>query len=174
MKRWTVQRQEVGGPGGWETVGSGTGTSVFDVPGEEGVTYDVRVSIVDKQKNDKITAAERTSFPFDDRDLIVDYSDPAPTRGSPAGSFLGTTTLLDPGEIATIPFDGSGFCVIAHPTATTSSVTVVIDGGSTEVAQSSADPRSLTCFGFNAGSHTAVITGQTVEPFAFDGFFAIP
>ena len=174
VKRWTVQRQEVGGPGEWETVGTGTGTSVFDVPGEEGVTYDVRVSIIDKQKNDKVTAAERTTFPFDDRNSIVTYSDALRTLGSQPGSFLGTTTFLDQGETATIPFDGSGFCVIAHPTATTSTVTVVIDGGSTEVAHSSVDPRARTCFGFNAGSHTAVISGQTVEPFAFDGYFAIP
>ena len=107
VKRWTVQRQEVGGGGEWEAVGTGTGTSVFDVPGEEGATYDVRVSIVDKQKNAKVTAAERTTFPFDDRNSIVTYSDPMRALGGQPGSFLGTTTFLDQGETATISFDGS-------------------------------------------------------------------
>jgi hypothetical protein len=176
VKRWTVQRRKVGGGGAWQRVQAGAGALIVDVPGAQGVTYDVRIEVVDKQKNDRFSMIERTSFPLDDRNQLVTYSDPTLTLESPPTAFLGTTTRLEQAQSATLVFEGSGFCVVGHPTSSpgASAVELIVDDEMIDVIRSPAMALQEVCYPFANGSHTAEVRDLSEEPFAVDGFYVIP
>ncbi len=174
LKRWTLQQQQDGGP--WTTVSSGrTKTVSASVHGVEGEVTRMRVLAVDKQANRRTSGTRKTVVPWDDRNVLFDYSS-APTLGDGVGSaFLGTTSTLAQGVVvtATLPA-GSNICVLGGPTST----------GTTAVAQLSIDGTPFTTFNENdttgfreqncAGGGTgggAVITLEvtSAEPFLFDG-----
>ncbi|HEX7247383.1 MAG TPA: hypothetical protein VF351_04710 [Actinomycetota bacterium] len=176
VKRWTVQRRAVGGAN-WVDVRSGsTKNTTVSVPGAQGQTYDVRVLVVDKQKNTGVSSTRRTTFPFDDRNAAIAYAG-VTVPNAPAGAFLTTTTSLELGATATLSFTGAArFCVMGGPVAAGLSATadLVIDtvsmGTATEDDTTPARERVL-CVDVGAGAHTAVLTGSSAVPFELDGLY---
>ncbi len=176
VKRWTVQRRAAGNAN-WVDVRSGrTKNTTVEVPGAQGLTYDVRVVVTDKQKNTRVSASRRTTFPYDDRNGAIAYSG-ATVPNAPAGAFLATTTSLGLGATATLSFTGAArFCVMGGPVAAgmSASADLVIDavavGTATEDDTTAARERVL-CVDVGAGAHTAVLTGAGAVAFELDGLY---
>jgi hypothetical protein len=174
IKRWTLQQQQEGGS--WVTVAAGATKSVSrTVTGVEGEVTGVRVVAVDKQGNRRTSSTKRTTVPWDDRNVIFEYSSAPTLADGVSGPFLATTSTLAQGVVvtATLPA-GSNICVLGGPTST----------GTSAVAQLSIDGSPFTTFNENdatvyrsqncAGGGTsggAVITLEvtSAEPFVFDG-----
>jgi hypothetical protein len=179
VKRWTVQSKEVGADAGWTNVTTGTGKNpIVDVPGVEGSTYDVRIVVLDKQKNKLVSPIERTSFPFDDRNASITYvgTTAQETRGS---SFLQTVTTVSQTTTATLAFMGSEVCVIGGPVGATltASVDVLLDDVAQPVLSEDETTPERTTFGClttTAGPHTLKLTGTSATPFVLDGIYATP
>lgn len=179
VKRWTVQRRAAGNAN-WVDVRSGrTKNTTVEVPGAQGRTYDVRVVVIDRQKNTKISTIRRTTFPFDDRNASIDYTE-VTVPNAPSGAFLTTMTSLELGATATLSFTGAArFCVMGGPVAAGLSATadLVIDtvsiGTATEDDTTPARERVL-CVDVGAGAHTAVLTGSSAVPFELDGLYVAP
>jgi hypothetical protein len=177
VKRWTVQRRQVATGATWADVRSGaTKTSTVNVPGAQGLTYDVRVVVTDKQKNTRISTTRRTTFPYDDRNGAIAYSG-ATVPNAPAGAFLATTTSLGLGATATLSFTGAArFCVMGGPVAAgmSASADLVIDAVSVGTANeddTTAARERVLCVDVGAGAHTAVLTGAGAVPFELDGLY---
>jgi len=178
VKTWVVERKQVGGSGDWVQVKKGTiQDPTVNVPGGEGLTYQVRVVVVDKQKNKQATKIARTTFAIDDRDSGIAYGGTT-TQGTPTGSFLGTTTSVATGGTVTISFSGkSDLCVMGGPVTAgqTASVDATIDGSpvafSSETDTTAALER-VTCFlGLTVDLHTLVLTVTSAEPYVIDGYY---
>jgi hypothetical protein len=178
VKTWIVERLQVGGTGGWEQVKKGTiqDPSVL-VPGAQGVTYQVRVIVIDKQKNTQSEKIGSTTFAIDDRDSGIAYGGTT-TQGTPAGSFLGTTTSVATGGTMTLSFSGkSDLCVIGGPVTAgqTASVDATIDGSpvafSSETDTTAALERVTCLLGLNVSLHTLVLTVTSAEPYVIDGYY---
>ncbi|MEO8477249.1 MAG: hypothetical protein ABI572_09385 [Actinomycetota bacterium] len=178
VKTWLVQRREVGASTPWEDVKTGQiQNPTVNVPGDEGVTYQVRVVVVDKQKNKKISKIERTTFALDDRNAAVTYGG-ATTQGSPAGSFLTTTTSVATAGTVTFAFSGtSSFCVVGGPVSTgqTADVTATLDGNPVSVnleTDATGARARVTCMsGLTIDPHTLVLTVTSAESYVIDGFY---
>ncbi len=178
VKTWLVQRREVGASTPWEGVKSGQiQNPTVNVPGDEGATYLVRVVVVDKQKNKKVSKSERTTFAMDDRNAAVTYGG-ATTQGSPAGSFLSTTTSVATGGTTTFAFSGtSSFCVVGGPVSTgqTADVTATLDGSPTSIGSetdATAARARISCLtGLTVDAHTLVLTVTSAESYVIDGFY---
>jgi hypothetical protein len=81
LKSWTLERHVFGIPG-WVATKSGSSLSPsFNFGGEQGATYDLRIVTIDRQKNKSVSSVKRTSFPFDDRNLLFQYDVPAERLG---------------------------------------------------------------------------------------------
>jgi hypothetical protein len=181
VKTWIVQRKEVGTTGGWQQVKKGTiQDPTVNVPGDEGATYQVRVIVMDKQKNTKISKTERTTFAIDDRNAAVVYGGTT-TQTTPAGSFLSTTTAVANGGTVTLDFSGmSDLCVMGGPVTAgqTADVTATIDGSPVTVASetdTTGARERVTCFlGLVVGPHQLVLTVTSAEPYVIDGFYLAP
>jgi hypothetical protein len=181
VKSWTVQRKEVGASGAWEDVKSGTiQDPTVNVPGDEGATYQVRVIVIDKQKNKKVSKAERTTFAIDDRNATITYGGTT-APSAPAGSFLSTTTAVATGGTVTLSFSGmADLCVMGGPVSIgqTADVTATLDGDPVTIASendmTSARER-ITCFtGLVVDPHTLVLTVTSAESYVIDGFYLAP
>jgi hypothetical protein len=182
IKQWTVQRKEVGAGTGWKNVDSRKGTSpTVDVPGLEGTSFDVRVVVVDKQKNKKVSSTQRTSFPFDDRNLpAVTYSTGTlPVLGTPADAFLQTTSAVAQNETATLAFtDGSQVCVVGGPSGASATANATLDVGVPVALAEETSTSARNIFGcisvLGSGAHSLVVQTSSAEPFVIDGFYVIP
>jgi hypothetical protein len=181
IKQWTVQRKEVGAGTGWKNVDSGKGTSpTVDVPGLEGASFDVRVVVLDKQKNKKVSSTQRTSFPFDDRNVAVTYSPGTlPVLGTPADAFLQTTSAVAQNETATLSFmDGSSVCVVGGPSGTSATADATLDAGVPVALAEETSTAARNIFGCisvsGSGAHTLEVQTTSAEPFVIDGFYVIP
>jgi hypothetical protein len=181
IKQWTVQRKEVGAGTGWKNVDSGKGTSpTVNVPGLEGATFNVRVVVVDKQKNKKVSSTKRTSFPFDDRNVAVTYSTGnPPVLGTPADAFLQTTSAVAQSETATLDFiDGSSVCVVGGPSAASATADATLDAGLPVALAEETTTASRNLFSCIAvpgsGAHTLEVQTTSAEPFVIDGFYVVP
>jgi hypothetical protein len=182
VKSWVVQRKEVGAGTGWEQVKKGTSKHPsVNLPGEEGATYDVRVIVVDKQKNKKVSASMRTTFAYDDRNAAAVSYTGTTTQNTPVGSFLGTTTAVAQTGTATFAFDGGDtVCVMGGPaatgktadvTATLDTVAVDVSGWASETDATDARFRTGCVAVVGTGAHTLVLTVTSVEPYVIDGFY---
>ena len=133
--------------------------------------------VVDKQKNKKVSKSERTTFAMDDRNAAVTYGG-ATTQGSPAGSFLSTTTSVATGGTTTFAFSGtSSFCAVGGPVSTgqTADVTATLDGSPTSIGSetdATAARARISCLtGLTVDAHTLVLTVTSAESYVIDGFY---
>ena len=178
VKRWIVERKAVDAGAGWKAVKTGTiADPTVGVPGAQGITFDVRVVVIDKQKNRKVSSVELTSFPFDDRNAEVAYVGSTIPLAS-SGAFLDTTTSLALGSTATLTFTGAAeLCVMGGPVATgmtaTADLTIdsVNEGTATETDTTTARERVRCVSVGGAGAHTAQLTGTTAVAFVLDGLY---
>jgi hypothetical protein len=180
VKSWIVQRKEVGATGGWQQVAKGKSKNpTVNVSGDEGGTYQVRVIVVDKQGNKKVSSIERTTFAVDDRDGSVVYGGTA-IEASPGSAFLTTVTAVGMGGTATFSFTGgSTVCVMGGPVTAgqTADVDATIDltpvsfGSETGATA----PRERTgCVAVpGSGSHSLVLTVTSSESYVIDGFYVV-
>jgi hypothetical protein len=151
VKSWTLQKQVVGAST-WVTVQKGTARHpTVQVVGLEATSYDLRVVVVDRQGNKRVS-----------------------------GAFLGTTTsIADTGTVAfTMPFDVTDICVVGGPTtgpASSTSVSAPTPIGGTIVEGGSTPARDRTCVGVPVTSGTVVtMTSSSAEPFVLDGIILVP
>jgi hypothetical protein len=180
VKSWVVQRKEFG-TDAWVTVKKGTAKDpTVIVPGDEGVTYRVRVVAIDKQKNKGVSANELTTFAFDDRNPSITYGGTT-SHGSPSGSFLSTTTTIATGGTATFSFAAfTDICVMGGPVSVgqNADVSATLDGNPVALATESdtTAPRArVACLhGNTSGSHTLVLTVTSAEGYVIDGYYRHP
>ncbi len=137
----------------------------------------MRVVVIDKQKNRKVSSVERTSFPFDDRNARVAYVGLTIPLAS-SGRVPHTTTSVALGATATLAFTGVGeVCVMGGPVATgmtaTADLTIDImnEGIATETDATPTRERVLCVSVGGAGAHTAQLTGTTAVAFVLDGLY---
>ena len=181
VKSWVVQRKQVGASGGWEQVKKGTSKDpTVNVPGIQGATYQVRVIVTDKQKNQKVSSIERTTFAIDDRNGAVGYGGTT-GQASPSGAFMSTTTTVATGGTVTLSFSGTAdLCVVGGPVSTgqTADVSATLDGSPVAIAsETDSTPARdrVTCFlGLGVNPHTLVLTVTSAESYVIDGFYVVP
>jgi hypothetical protein len=174
---WIVQRKEVGADTGWEQVRKGTAKHpTVDIPGDQGRTFDVRVIVVDRQRNRKVSDIFRTSFAVDDRDPGIQYTGSTTTTSVP-GAFLGTTTVVATGGTVSFTFTG-GFavCVVGGPVGAgqTAVVTATLNASPVSIGDET-DATALRdrigCYANGSGTHTLALTVTSAEGFVIDGFY---
>jgi hypothetical protein len=184
VKGWIVQQREAGGGHAWTTVADGKGLSpTVDVPGAQATTYDVRVIVVDRQKNRTISTSKRTTFPYNDDAATYD---PTVTQDEAAtGWFLGTRSGISnsvaPGT-ATFTFaggTGTQVCVMGGPVDSgTAMADVALDGAAqlpmTEDVSVLVHSRIQCYLTDNANPHTLLVTGTSASMFWIDGFYVVP
>ena len=184
VKRWIVQRKRAGSGGSWDDVKSGTIVNpTVNVPGAQGLTYDVRVLVIDKQKNQKVSSMRRTTFPFDDD--AASYDAGVVAEASPAGWFLATRTGIDNTMLVPATFTFSGpvgthVCVMGGPVGSgTASASVDLDGDAQANMNEDVNTgvrERVGCFDTaqSASPHVLTITGVDAATFWIDGFYVVP
>jgi hypothetical protein len=179
VKNWILEKKPVGTLL-WETVETGSSrTMSVNASGEEGSSYDFRVRAVDRQNNKGTSTTKRTSFPFDDRNVLFTYSAATQSDGV-AGTVLATTSSLANDETITftMPFSGATECFIGGPTAG-AALTVYISrdgtpwGSFSENGTTPARHRFCTA-GAPSGTVFSLRVVTASDPFVFDGFVIAP
>jgi hypothetical protein len=176
VKSWTLQRRAVG-TSVWVGVKTGAALNpTVQVVGEEGTTYDLRIVVVDRQKNKSVSTTKRTSVPYDDRNLLFGYSSSVQNDGVPE-AFQGTTSSVpQTGTITfTMPFDASDVCIVGGPTTGSVANASFSAGGGILSEDGSTAARAHSCVGVSVSSGTMVtFTVSSAEPFVFDGIILVP
>jgi hypothetical protein len=178
VKSWKLQSRAVGTTT-WTTEdsGGGGGLTSADLSGSPGDSLQVRVLVVDKQKNERASTIKSYSFPYDETDsTIFSFGAGWSAAASAQDPYFGAAQAGSDGSIATVNFSGTSICILGGPTAATASAEVKIDGVQrvpTLYEQPTTLPRtSVWCWiNLTTDPHTAEVEVTSTEPLIIDGVY---
>lgn len=169
----------------WDQVKTGTAASAaVRVTGEEGLTYEFRVEVVDRQGNHSSIQKRFTTVPFDDANVALTCDTSWSASGGISGTFLETLAIsTTAGATMTMPVQngyGVKVCVIGGPSAGPVTADMTLDGATRAdfLSESSTTPKHsiLACRTTPAGSpgpHSLGITVTAGTGFVIDGIVVV-
>ncbi len=172
LKSWAFQRRTVGTTT-WSTLKTGTRHSpTFGVAGNQGVGYDYRVVVVDKQGNKRVGSVKRTSFPYNDSNTtFFDYTTVGWTDGPTTNQFLGDSTQGSAtDEVSFNVVGGHEFCILGGPGSDDAAASVVVGVSPPAIVnETSATPARYKVLCDTPASDDTVTLTVTAGTFVLDG-----
>lgn len=179
IRRWTVQRRQLGQIV-WQDVQSGNGLRpTVNVPGVQGATFQVRVLVVDKQNNQRVSTLQRTTFPYDDGNPIFNF-DMGWTPAMRPQAFLQTAQVGALNATVTITIEGAHpYCFLGGPVAMgPGTATLKVNNGAPmpmpNESALTAPRQQLQCGTTGIGTNTLEVVVTSANGYVLDGLVVRP
>lgn len=184
VKSWTLSMR-LAGTKTWDPVKTGTSSpATVRVSGEEGLTYEFRVDVADRQGNRSSIQKRFTTVPFDDANVALIYDTSWSASAGITGAFLDTLAIsTTAGATVTMPVQngyGVQVCVVGGPSAAPVSADMTLDENTRLgfLSETSTTPKHsiIGCRKTPAGSpgpHALSVTVPAGTGFVIDGIVVV-